>query len=108
VRANDGLLGQVQITAACNALHPIEARLARWILQSSDRTRNDTIPLTQELLSQMLGVTRSSVSDAAAKLQDAGLIRYVRGTLKIVDRPALYARTCECYEAIRGASTFQD
>lgn len=104
VRANDSLLGQVQITAACNALHPIEARLARWILQSSDRTRSDSIPLTQDLLSQMLGVTRSSVSEAASKLQAGGLIRYVRGNIQIADRPMLEALTCECYQAIRAAS----
>lgn len=104
VRANDALLGQVQITAACNALHTIEARLARWILQSSDRMHGEEIPLTQELLSQMLGVTRSSVSEVASKLQEAGLIRYVRGNIQISDRPALEKATCECYLAIRGVS----
>jgi CRP-like cAMP-binding protein len=107
VQANDALLGQVQITAACNALHPIEARLARWILQSSDRTRGDEIPLTQELLSQMLGVTRGSVSEVASKLQAAGFIRYIRGNIQIVDRPGLERATCECYFAIRAASTLQ-
>lgn len=104
VQANDALLGQVQITAACNALHSIEARLARWILQSSDRTHGDEIPLTQELLSQMLGVTRSSVSEVASKLQAAGLIRYVRGNIQITNRPALERATCECYLAIREVS----
>lgn len=107
VRANDALLGQVQITAACNALHPIEARLARWILQSSDRTRGDEIPLTQELLSQMLGVTRSSVSEVASKLQAAGLIRYIRGNIQITNRPALEKATCECYLAIREVSNLR-
>lgn len=104
VRANDALLGQVQITAACNALHPIEARLARWILQSSDRTIADEIPLTQELLSQMLGVTRSSVSEVASKLQAAGLIRYVRGNIQITNRAGLEQATCECYFAVRDVS----
>lgn len=107
VHANDALLGQVQITAACNALHPIEARLARWILQSSDRMHGDQIPLTQELLSQMLGVTRSSVSEVASKLQTAGLIRYIRGNIQITDRPALEKATCECYLTIRDLSDFR-
>lgn len=107
VRASDSLLGQVQITAACNALHPVEARLARWILQSSDRTRSEAIPLTQELLSQMLGVTRSSVSEAAGKLQAAGLIRYIRGNIQITDRPALERTACECYLAIRKVSNLR-
>jgi len=104
VRANDALLAQVQITAACNALHTIEARLARWILQSSDRSRSAALPLTQELLSQMLGVTRSSVSEVAGRLQAAGLIRYVRGNIEIVDRRALEKSACECYGTLRQAS----
>ena len=99
--ANEALFTQVQITAACNALHSIEARLARWILQSSDRTADGPIPLTQELLSQMLGVTRSSVSDVAGKLQAVGLIRYSRGAIEIVNRKALKAVACECYDSIR-------
>lgn len=107
VRANDALLGQVQITAACNALHPIDARLARWILQSSDRMRGDEIPLTQELLSQMLGVTRSSVSEVAGKLQATGLIRYVRGNIQITNRPALERTTCECYQTVRKVSNLR-
>ena len=100
--ANDAILAQVQITAACNALHPIEARLARWILQSSDRTRiSEVIPLTQELLSQMLGVTRSSVSEIATKLQTAGIIRYSRGNIEITSRRGLEGVACECYATIR-------
>jgi CRP-like cAMP-binding protein len=101
VRSNEELLGQVQITAACNALHPIQARLARWILQTRDRGEEDTIPLTQELLSQMLGVRRSSVSEVAVKLQSAGLIRYRRGAIEILDRAALEKASCECYATIR-------
>jgi CRP-like cAMP-binding protein len=101
MRANEMLLGQVQMTAACNALHPIQARLARWILQSRDRVEDNIIPLTQELLSEMLGVRRSSVSEVASALQAAGLIRYSRGTIEIVDRKALEGAACECYETIR-------
>ena len=101
VRYNDLLLGQVQVTAACNALHPIQKRLARWILQTRDRIDTDTVPLTQELLSEMLGVRRSSVSEIANRLQANGLIRYSRGTIEIVNRPALEAAACECYGVIR-------
>jgi len=101
MRANEMLLGQVQMTAACNALHPIQARLARWILQSRDRVDDDLIPLTQELLSEMLGVRRSSVSEVASALQAAGFIRYSRGSIEILDRKALQGAACECYETIR-------
>ena len=101
VKYNEVLLAQVQTTAACNALHHVEARLSRWILQTRDRTDTDRIPLTQEFLSEMLGVRRTSVSEVAHKLQAAGLIRYSRGVIEIVDRPALERRACECYAAIR-------
>jgi CRP-like cAMP-binding protein len=104
VRYNDILLGQVQITAACNALHPIQKRLARWILQTRDRIDSDLVPLTQELLSEMLGVRRSSVSEIANRLQTTGLIRYSRGTIEIVNRPGLEAAACECYGLIRQQS----
>jgi CRP-like cAMP-binding protein len=101
VKYNQVLLAQVQTTAACNALHHVEARLSRWILQTRDRTDTDRIPLTQEFLSEMLGVRRTSVSEVATKLQTAGLIRYSRGVIEIVDRTALEQRACECYAGIR-------
>ncbi len=101
VRYNEVLFGQVQVTAACNALHPIHARLARWILQTRDRVTNDAVPLTQELLSEMLGVRRSSVSEAAGKLQATGIIRYKRGSIEIVDRAALEVVACECHKLIK-------
>jgi len=101
VRYNDALLGQIQITAACNALHPIQARLARWILQTNDRIDGELVPLTQQLLSEMLGVRRSSVSEVAIRLQSAGLIRYSRGAIKISDRRGLEKAACECYETIK-------
>jgi CRP-like cAMP-binding protein len=101
VRYNDALLGQVQITAACNALHPIQRRLARWILQTRDRIDTDMVPLTQELLSEMLGVRRSSISEIANRLQATGLIRYSRGTIEIVNRAALERAACECYGSVR-------
>jgi CRP-like cAMP-binding protein len=101
VRYNAQLLAQVQMTAACNALHPVQARLARWILQARDSVQDELIPLTQELLSEMLGVRRGSVSDSANRLQAAGLIHYSRGTIRIVDRRALEAAACECYRILR-------
>jgi CRP-like cAMP-binding protein len=101
VKYNEVLLAQVQTTAACNALHHVEARLSRWILQTRDRTDTDRVPLTQEFMSEMLGVRRTSVSEVASKLQNAGLIRYSRGVIEIVDRLALERRSCECYASIR-------
>jgi CRP-like cAMP-binding protein len=89
-----------QQVAACNALHELEARLSRWLLQSSDLLSSDTLPLTQEYISQMLGVTRSSVTLVAKRLQQSGLIDYRRGTVKIADRVALLETSCECYATI--------
>lgn len=82
---------------ACNRAHVIEQRMARWLLMSHDRVLGDEFPLTHEFLSQMLGVRRASVTEAAGVLQDAGLIHYSRGSMTIVDRAGLEARTCECY-----------
>jgi CRP-like cAMP-binding protein len=101
VRYGEMLLIQVQQTAACNALHAVEARLSRWLLQARDRLESNTIMLTHEFLSQMLGVRRTTVTVVANELQQAKLIRYHRGHIEIVDRPGLEARACECYEAIR-------
>jgi CRP-like cAMP-binding protein len=101
VRYNEILLAQVQITAACNAVHSLEVRLSRWILQTRDRIDDESIPLTQELLSEMLGVRRSSVSEIASKLQAANLIAYRRGKIVILDRAALERSACECYQTIR-------
>ena len=95
------LLAQVQQTAGCNALHKTEARLARWLLQTRDRVDSDRIPLTQGFLSEMLGVRRTTVTEVASVLQEAGLIRYRRGQIEIVDWVGLKARSCECYEAVK-------
>ena len=89
VRYNDLLLAQVQQSVACNALHALEARLCRWLLQAHDCVAGGMIPLTQEFLGQMLGVRRTTVTIAAKLLQSAGLIRYRRGHIQIVDRAAL-------------------
>jgi CRP-like cAMP-binding protein len=101
VRYGEMLLIQVQQTAACNALHDVEERLSRWLLQARDRVDGNIIRLTHEFLSQMLGVRRPTVTVVARMLQDAGLIRYHRGHIEIVDRPGLEARACECYHSIR-------
>lgn len=88
-------------SAACNALHPVEQRLCRWILMQHDRLGQDTLPLTQEFLAIMLGVQRTSVNLQARLLQQAGLIRYNRGKIDVTDRSGLEASSCECYGAIR-------
>jgi len=98
---NDLLIAQIQQSVACNAMHSLEARFCRWLLQSQDCVSSDTIPLTQEFLGQMLGVRRTSVTLAARLLQSAGMIRYRRGHIQIVDRPALEEAACECYAVIR-------
>ena len=100
VRYNEGLLAQVQQTAACNALHDLEQRLCRWLLQTQDRAGGDMITLTHEFLSQMLAVRRTTVTLVARSLQDAGAIEYRRGKIRIVDRRKLEKRACECYKVV--------
>ena len=94
-------LDQVGQTVACNTRHEIEQRLARWLLLTRDRVDADVIRLTHEVLAQMLGVRRAGVSEAAAALQRAGLIRYSRGKVTIVDRAGIEKLTCECYRVNR-------
>jgi CRP-like cAMP-binding protein len=101
VRYNDVLLAQVQQSVACNALHGLEARLCRWLLQVHDCIDSNVILLTQEFLGQMLGVRRTTVTIAARLLQSAGLIRYRRGHIHILDRAALEDISCECYAVVR-------
>lgn len=92
---------QAAYGAACNAVHHVTPRCARWLLQTHDRVDGDDFYLTQEYLSRMLGVERSTVSVAAADLQRHGLIKYARGQVSILDRQALESSSCECYEKIR-------
>jgi CRP-like cAMP-binding protein len=94
---------QAQQSAACQALHPVEARMCRWLLQAQDAIGGDTLNLTQEFLSHMLGVRRTSVSGSANKLQEEGLITYKRGVIRVLDRKGLEKSSCECYAAVRGA-----
>ena len=88
---------EVTQVAACNRLHDVEERLARWLLMCADRVESNELPLTQEFLGQMLGTRRSSVTVAAGILQKAGIIAYNRGNVKIVDRHRLEDAACECY-----------
>ena len=99
--ANDVVIANLQQSAACNAMHPIEERLARWLLHARDRYQADAMPLTQEFISMMLAVRRTTVSLAAHALQNAGLIKYRRGKIEITDRKALEAQSCECYGTVR-------
>jgi CRP-like cAMP-binding protein len=92
---------QMGQNGACAQLHNTEARCARWLLLAHDDVEGDSFPLTQDYLAMMLGVTRPSVSTAASALQKAGLIRYVRGQIEILDRPGLEALSCECYGIVR-------
>jgi Crp-like helix-turn-helix domain len=100
VRHEQMASAQIQQVAACNALHELEERLSRWVLQARDLVKSDTLPLTQEFLSQMLGVQRSSVTLVARKLQEAGLINYRRGRIHVLDVESLRDSCCECYAAI--------
>lgn len=101
-RYTQALFNQIAQSAACNRLHSIEQRMCRWLLMTADRVETDTFTLTQEFLSQMLGVNRSSVSLSASILQKAGLINYTRGQVTILDRSGLEDITCECYQIVRG------
>lgn len=95
---------QATQVAACNRLHDVEQRLARWLLMSQDRVGGDLVPLTQEFLSHMLGTRRASVTVAAGVLQKAGLIKYARGSVTIVNRNKLEDAACECYAIINRQS----
>jgi CRP-like cAMP-binding protein len=91
------LLTQISQSAICNRFHSVEGRLCRWLLITSRRMRSDSLQLTQSLISQILGAPRTGVTVAAGNLQDAGLIRYRRGNIKIIDRQRLEATACACY-----------
>ena len=95
------LMGQLTQTAACNAFHSIEARSARWLLMTRDRTQSDELELTHEFLARMLGVRRVGVTVAAGNLQREGLIAYSRGRIAILDPGKLEKRACECYAVVK-------
>jgi CRP-like cAMP-binding protein len=95
-------LEQVMVSAACNGAHSLKERLARWLLMMRDRGDDDALRITQDLLAEMLGVQRPTVSNAARELERAGLIARGRRQLTIVDRPGLTKASCECYQLVRG------
>lgn len=96
------LLTQISQSAVCNRFHPIEARLARWLLMTSDRMKSDVFQITQEFLSNMLGVRREAVTLSAKNQQQNGLISYSRGKISILDRAGLESVACRCYFIIKG------
>lgn len=101
---NAYVMGYINVLAqlvACNRLHALDSRCARWLLMTHDRVGRDTFPLTQEFLAMMLGVRRSGVTLAATAFSDAGFIKYARGTMTILDRAGLEKETCECYAVER-------
>jgi CRP-like cAMP-binding protein len=105
LRYTQALITQISQTAVCNRLHAIEQRLCRWLLLTRDRVPSDEIQMTQEFIAHMLGVRREGVTLAARHLQEAGLIRYVRGHITILDRPGLEATACECYRVVKDEFT---
>ena len=101
LRYTNTLIAQISLTAACNGKHTLEKRLCRWLLLIRDRVASDELIMTQEFIANMLGGRRETVTVAAGRLQDAGLIRYTRGRLRIVDRKRLEEAGCGCYQAVR-------
>ena len=101
LRYTQALLTQMAQTAVCNRHHSLDQQLCRWLLLSFDRLPSNELTMTQELIANMLGVRREGVTEAAGNLQKAGLIRYNRGRIVLVDRPGLEARSCECYAVVK-------
>lgn len=101
LRYTQALITQMAQTAVCNRHHSLDQQLCRWLLLSLDRLPGNELVMTQELIANMLGVRREGVTEAALKLQAAGLIRYARGHISVLDREGLEARTCECYAVVR-------
>jgi CRP-like cAMP-binding protein len=101
LRYTQSLITHISQTAVCNRLHTFEQRLCRWLLFSHDCLQTDEIILTQEIISHLLGVRREGVTVAAGRLQDAGIISYVRGHIRILDRQKLELCSCECYAVVR-------
>jgi len=101
LRYTQALITQMAQTAVCNRHHSIDQQLCRWLLLSLDRLQSNELSMTQELIANMLGVRREGVTEAAGKLQAAGLITYRRGRIRVLDRPRLEAHSCECYQVVR-------
>jgi CRP-like cAMP-binding protein len=101
LRYTQALLTQMAQTAVCNRHHSLDQQLCRWLLLSFDRLPSNELIMTQELIANMLGVRREGVTEAAGIVQRAGLITYSRGHIKVLDRPGLEARACECYAVVK-------
>lgn len=101
LRYTQALITQMAQTAVCNRHHSVDQQLCRWLLMSLDRLPSNELIMTQELIANMLGVRREGVTEAAGKLQSAGLIHYRRGHITVIDRPGLEARACECYAVVK-------
>ena len=101
LRYTQALITQMSQTAVCNRHHSLDQQLCRWLLLSLDRLQGNELVMTQELISNMLGVRREGVTEAALQLQASGLIRYSRGRIVVLDRPGLEKRTCECYGVVK-------
>ena len=101
LRYTQALLTQMAQTAVCNRHHSLDQQLCRWLLLSLDRLETNELVMTQELIANMLGVRREGVTESASRLQSAGLIRYARGRISVLDRVGLEKRTCECYAVVK-------
>jgi CRP-like cAMP-binding protein len=101
LRYTQALITQMSQTAVCNRHHSLQQQLCRWLLLSIDRLSSNDLNMTQELIANMLGVRRESVTDAAGTLQNMGLISYKRGSIKVLDRKGLEAKSCECYQVVK-------
>jgi CRP-like cAMP-binding protein len=101
LRYTQALITQMGQTAVCNRHHSVDQQLCRWLLLSLDRLPSNELSMTQELIANMLGVRREGVTEAAGKLQKAGLINYRRGRITVLNRPGLEARVCECYRVVK-------
>lgn len=101
IRHEQTVYAQAQQSAACFATHQVEARLCRWLLRARDLSGSDDLPFTQEYLGEMLGVRRTSVTEVAKILQEAGMIKYARGKIQILDTDALRESACECYNSVK-------
>jgi CRP-like cAMP-binding protein len=101
LRYTQALITQMTQTAVCNRHHSVDQQLCRWLLLSLDRLESNSLTMTQELIANMLGVRREGVTEAAGKLQRAGLIKYSRGRIEVLDRPGLEKAVCECYQVVK-------
>jgi CRP-like cAMP-binding protein len=102
LRYTQGLMTQMSQSAVCNRHHSVEQQLCRWLLLTLDRVPSRELVMTQELVASILGVRREGITEAAGNLQRAGIIRYRRGHMSVLDRSGLETRVCECYDVVSG------